>query len=88
MKLFGLEEAVRRMTSLPADNFRLRGRGRLAEGATADLVVFDAEAIIDRADFEEPTRLSDGIEHVFVAGAAVWAHGQSTGARPGRVLRG
>jgi N-acyl-D-amino-acid deacylase len=82
------EEAVRRMTSLPADLFGLAGRGRIALGAPADLVVFDPQAIVDRATYERPFQPPAGIRHVFVNGIAVLNDGAYTGARPGRVLRG
>jgi N-acyl-D-amino-acid deacylase len=85
--LFTLEEAVRRMTSLPADRFGLARRGRVAEGAFADLAVFDRDTIGDRATFGTPTSPSAGIDTVLVNGAAVWRAGASTGAKPGRVLR-
>ena len=85
--LFTLEEAVRRMTSLPAERFGLSGRGRLARGAYADIVVFDSEAIADRATFEEPTTPAAGIELLIVNGEIVWRDGAATGARPGRALR-
>jgi N-acyl-D-amino-acid deacylase len=84
--LFPLEEAVRKMTSLPAAEFGLAGRGRLAAGLAADLVVFDPATVIDRASFEEPTTPSAGIETVLVAGTPVWDQGRATGARPGRAL--
>lgn len=87
LKLFGLEEAVRRMTSLTADRFGLTDRGTVREGAYADLVVFDAERIIDRATFEHPKSPAAGIDTVVVNGRAVWRNGGSTGARPGRALR-
>src|SRR6266404_6342950 len=85
--LFSLEEAVRRMTGLSAYRFGLSGRGILAPGGYADVTVFDAETVADRATFEVPTTPAAGIEHVFVNGRPVWAHGQPTGERPGRVLR-
>jgi N-acyl-D-amino-acid deacylase len=85
--LFPLEEAVRKMTSLPAAEFGLGGRGRLAPGLAADLVVFDPATVIDRASFEAPTTPSSGIELVLVAGTPVWRDGRATGARPGRALR-
>ncbi|MGE0007783.1 MAG: amidohydrolase family protein [Parvibaculaceae bacterium] len=85
--LFSLEEAVFRMTGLPAREFGIDRRGILAEGHFADLVVFDPDTIIDRATFEDPCRPAAGIEHVFVNGRAVWRGGGATGARPGAVLR-
>ncbi len=85
--LFSLEEAGRRMTSLPASRFGLSGRGRLSPGAYADMVVFDADAIEDRATFDDPTRPAAGIEFVFVNGQIIWRDGAPTGARPGRALR-
>lgn len=85
--LFPLEEAVRRMTSLPAERFRLSGRGRIAVGAHADITVFDPATVIDSATFEKPATPAEGIDCVFVNGRAVWAGGASTGARPGRLLR-
>jgi N-acyl-D-amino-acid deacylase len=85
--LFGLEEAVRKMTGLPAARFGLGGRGILAPGAYADLTVFDPERVIDRASFAEPTLPAAGIEHVFVNGRPVWSGAKPTGERPGRALR-
>jgi N-acyl-D-amino-acid deacylase len=86
-KLFALEEAVRRMTGLPAARFGLAGRGRLAAGAYADVTVFDPATVIDRATFEAPTTPAAGIHLVLVNGQAVWREGAATGARPGRTLR-
>ena len=85
--LFGLEEAVRRMTGLSAARFGLAGRGILAAGAYADITVFDPATVIDRATFEAPTTPAAGIEHIFVNGCPVWTEGKPTGARPGRALR-
>ena len=85
--LFPLEEAVRRMTSLPASRFGLSGRGRLAAGSYADLVVFDADTIEDCATFDNPTQPAAGIEFVLVNGQVIWRDGAPTGARPGRALR-
>ncbi len=84
--LFTLEEAVRKMTSLPARRFGLAGRGVLRSGAFADIAVFDAGKILDRANFETPTRAAVGIDRVFVNGACVWEDGAPTGRRPGRCL--
>ncbi len=85
--LFSLEEAVRKMTSLPAQRFGLKERGRLAAGIFADVVVFDPDRIADRATFENPATPAAGIFLVMVNGQAIWRDGASTGARPGRVLR-
>lgn len=86
--LFSFEEAVRRMTSLTAERFRLRDRGVIAPGAFADLVLVNPKTVKDEATFSEPTRLSAGVEAVFVNGVCVFASGAATGRRPGRVLRG
>ena len=83
-----LHEAVRRMTSLPATNIGIRGRGLLAEGQFADVVVFDPETITDHATFEEPHQYATGVDHVFVNGVQVLSDGEHTGATPGRVVRG
>ena len=85
--LFPFEEAVRRMTSLPADTFRLADRGRLTEGAYADLVVLDPVTVGDRATWEDPHQLSVGVDHVVVNGQIVVRDGSVTTARPGRRLR-
>ena len=85
--LFPLEEAVRRMTGLPARRFGLEGRGRIAPGGYADMVLFDAGRVIDRASFDEPCRAAAGIVAVFVNGRPVWRDGRPTGERPGRPLR-
>lgn len=82
-----LEQAVRKMTSLPAWRIGQRERGRIAEGVLADVVVFDAGAVQDRGTFDEPHRYPEGIRHVLVNGTPVVRDGRLTGARPGRVLR-
>ena len=87
-KLFSLEEAVRRMTSLPAANLRLEKRGSLKTGNFADVVVFDPATIQDKATFENPHQYVLGMRHVFVNGHAVLHDGDHTGAKPGRVVRG
>jgi N-acyl-D-amino-acid deacylase len=76
------------MTSLPADLFGIAGRGRIGLGAWADLVVFDAKRIVDRATYEHPFVPPEGLRDCFVNGTAVLRDGVYTGARPGRVLRG
>jgi N-acyl-D-amino-acid deacylase len=83
-----LEEAIRRLTSLPAENLGLKERGKLAAGVFADVVVFDPAEIRDHATFEQPHRLATGMVHVFVNGEPVLQDGEHTGATPGRVVRG
>jgi len=85
--LFGLEEAVRRMTSLPARWFGFRDRGVIRPGAFAYLVIFDAATVKDRATFTEPAQPAAGIDLVMVNGVVVWRDGRATGKRPGRPLR-
>jgi N-acyl-D-amino-acid deacylase len=85
--LFSLEEAVRRMTGLPAAWFGFAGRGVVRPGAFADLVVFDPATVRDTGTFTDPARPAAGIDLVLVNGQAVWRDGRPTGARPGRVLR-
>ena len=82
-----LEEAVRKMTSLPADHFGFRDRGRIAVGQAADLVVFDPARVADRATYENPHQYPAGISAVFVNGVAVVRGDAHTKTRPGRVLR-
>ena len=83
-----LEEAVRKLTSLPATNLKLQRRGRLAPGYFADIVVFDPATIQDHATFEKPHQYATGVVHVFVNGVQVLRDGEHTGATPGRVVRG
>ncbi|HEY7598833.1 MAG TPA: D-aminoacylase [Candidatus Limnocylindrales bacterium] len=83
----GLEEAVRMMTSAPADRLGLRDRGRLADGLQADVVVFDPQTVRSNATYDEPRQFPDGIEWVIVNGVSVVERGEHTGALPGRVLR-
>ena len=83
---FTLTEAIRKMTSLPAQRMGLRDRGTLRKGTFADLVLFDPETVIDRATFAQPLELPAGIKAVFVNGVKVWNENQPTGAKPGRVL--
>jgi N-acyl-D-aspartate/D-glutamate deacylase len=85
--LFDLPTAVKKMTSMPADQVGLADRGRIARGQKADLVVFNAATVTDEATFEAPHRYPVGIRHVLVNGAFVVEQGRHTGARPGRVLR-
>ena len=84
-RLLSLEAAIRKMTSLPAERFGLHGRGRIAEGALADLVVFDAERIADTATYERPHAFAEGVQAVIVNGRIAWNGGR--GERAGRALR-
>ena len=85
--LLSLEEAVHKMTGLPAAQMKLGGIGRIAPGYRADLVLFDPQTVIDKATFENPRQYPLGIPHVFVGGVAVVAQERITGALPGKVLR-
>ena len=85
-KLFSLEEAVRKMTSLPARRLGLQDRGILRTGLKADLVVFDPATIRDTATFEKPQQYPEGIPYVLVNGKLVLEEGERTKERPGRPL--
>ncbi len=87
-RIVPLEQAIRRLTALPAENLRLKRRGRLAAGFLADIVIFDPAAIQDHATFDDPHRYSTGVRDVFVNGTQVLRNGTHTGAFPGRVVRG
>jgi N-acyl-D-amino-acid deacylase len=86
-ELFSFGEAIRKMTSQPADVFRLAGRGRLVPGGFADVVVLNPLTVADRATFADPHRTTVGIRHVLVNGVQVVRDGAVTDARPGRRLR-
>ncbi len=88
MGVLTLEEAIRKMTSLSTDEIGQSERGRIAPGMWADIAVFDADRIIDRADYVDPHRYSVGIHHVIVNGVPVILDGSVTGAKPGHVLKG
>lgn len=87
-KLLTVQEAVRRLTSLPAANYSLTDRGSLQQGYFADIVVFDPATIQDHATYTEPHRYSDGVSDVVVNGVPALANGEPTEARPGRYIRG
>jgi N-acyl-D-amino-acid deacylase len=87
LKLLRLEEAIRKMTSLPATTFRLRDRGQIREGAWADLVVFDPDAVQDQATFQEPHRYATGFRWVLVNGKIVVENDAFRGIYPGAILR-
>jgi N-acyl-D-amino-acid deacylase len=84
---FSLQEAIRKMTSLPAQRLGLKDRGLIKAGYKADLVLFDPATVIDRSTFEQPQLIASGIARVFVNGSEVWAGEKVTGNRPGSVLR-
>ena len=86
-KTISLEEAVRKMTSLPASHFGFAGRGVIKEGAAADLVLFDAAIVKDQATYAAPHAYPVGMPHVLVNGVFVVRDGKTTGARPGQILR-
>jgi N-acyl-D-amino-acid deacylase len=81
-----LPEAIRKMTSAPAERLKLSNRGRIVEGAVADIVLFNPRTIADRSTFSEPGILPVGMEKVFVSGELVWDGGKPAGARSGKVL--
>jgi N-acyl-D-amino-acid deacylase len=87
-KVIPLQEAIRRLTYLPASNLKIQKRGRLSVGHYADVVVFDPATIIDHATFEKPQQFATGVSHVFVNGQQVLLDGEHTGALPGKVVRG
>jgi N-acyl-D-amino-acid deacylase len=87
-KLITLQEAVRKLTSLPAGNLKIERRGMLQPGYFADVAIFDADSIADHATYEDPHQYSSGMVHVFVNGVQVLSHGNHTNATPGRIIRG
>jgi N-acyl-D-amino-acid deacylase len=87
-KVVPLQEAIRRLTSLPAQNLKLERRGLLRAGYLADVVVFDPRRVQDHATYDRPHQYATGVIHVFVNGVQVLKNGQHTGAKPGRVVRG
>jgi len=87
-ELIPLAEAVRKLTTLPAENLRIKQRGALKPEYFADVVVFDPETVQDHATFEKPLQYSTGVIHVFVNGKQVLKDGEHTGAKPGRAVLG
>ena len=87
-RIIPLEEAVRKLTSLPASNLGIERRGMLKPGYYADIAVFSPERIQDHATFEKPHQYATGMVHVFVNGGQVLRDGEHTGAKPGRAVRG
>ena len=88
LKLLSLEDAVRKMTSLPAQTFGFRDRGLIREGFAADIVIFDENTIVDRATYDQPHQFPVGISFVIVNGEVVLKDNALTAARPGTALRG
>ncbi len=82
-----LEDAVRRMTTLPAETFRLKDRGQLREGNWADITIFDPATVQDNATYKDPHHYASGIPYVIVNGVEVVKNGEHTKARPGQALR-
>ncbi|MEP7346111.1 MAG: amidohydrolase family protein, partial [Gemmatimonadaceae bacterium] len=87
-KVLTWEEAIRKSTSAVANRLSIRDRGSLRQGNFADVIVFDPNTIIDKATFQDPNQLSEGVEQVFVNGVQVLTDGKHTGAKPGRIVRG
>jgi len=87
-RVLSLEEAIRKMTSLPAQTIRLKDRGLIREGMYADLTVFDSETVSDLATFQNPHQHSRGIIYVLVNGRVVWKDGKYTGEKPGKIIYG
>ena len=87
-KLVPMEEAIRRLTSLPATNLKIKKRGMLKPGYYADIAIFDADSFKDHATFDNPKVYATGMMHVFVNGVLVLNDGTHTGAKPGRFVRG
>jgi N-acyl-D-amino-acid deacylase len=87
-RVITLQEAIRRLTSLPAKNLKLKQRGMLREGYFADVVVFNPDTIRDHATFADPHQYSTGVQHVIVNGVPVLSNGEHTGATPGRFVKG
>ena len=87
-KLMSLQEGIHRLTGLPATRWKLQGRGCLAVGCHADIVVFDPATIADHATYAAPMQYATGVRDVFVNGVQVLRDGEHTGATPGQVVRG
>jgi N-acyl-D-amino-acid deacylase len=87
LKVLTLEQAVYKMTGLPAQKLRLADRGAIAPGFAADLVVFDPAVVSDTATYDNPHQYATGISHVLVNGQLVIREGSHTGAKPGAVFR-
>lgn len=87
-KWLGLEEAIKKMSMMPAERLGLRDRGRVKKGLKADLVLFDPQTVIDRATFTEPQLFAEGVRAVFVNGVEVWDGTKTSGQLPGEIVKG
>jgi N-acyl-D-amino-acid deacylase len=83
-----LQEAIRKLSKLPATNLKITNRGELKTGNYADIVIFDRSKIKDNATFEKPHQYAEGMLHVFVNGIQVLKDGEHTGAKPGKFVKG
>lgn len=88
LKIIALEDAIRKMTSLPAQTFNLRGRGQIREGFAADIVIFDEKTVGDKATYETPHQYAEGFSNVIVNGKLVFDGAKLTGTMPGQPLFG
>ena len=88
MKTISLQDAVRKLSKLPATNLKLQKRGELKVGNYADVVIFDPATVQDHATFAKPHQYAEGVIHVFVNGAQVLKDGEHTNAKPGRFVKG
>lgn len=87
-KLMGLPAAIRSMTALPAEKFKMKGRGKIAEGYFADIAIINLDTITDHATYDNPQQYSEGINYLFVNGVMAIENGKATGKRGGKVLKG
>jgi len=83
-----LQEAIRKLSNLPAKNLKIKNRGELKVGNYADVVIFDPAKVKDNASFEKPHQYAEGMIHVFVNGVQVLKEGEHTGEKPGRFVKG
>jgi N-acyl-D-amino-acid deacylase len=88
LQLMPLEQAIRKITSLPAQREHLTGRGLIKEGFLADITIFSPDAILDKATYTEPAQLAEGVSYVLVNGQVAFENGKATGAMAGKALKG
>ena len=87
-KIISLQEAIRKLSKLPATNLKIKNRGEIKTGNYADIVIFDPAKINDKATFEKPHQYAEGMIHVFVNGKQVLKDSEHTGAKPGQFVKG